>query len=152
MLTLHDFTTDRAREAVSMLCEADMQELSAAGIGDAVAMLAGAVPQCAWAVEARWNGKPVAVYGVRPLPGDDAVGVPWMLTTVHMESADSGVIAHAAMRAVRRMRREYRLLVNQAHASNERALRFIEALGFVIDPAPCGNGGEFRRFWWRRNV
>jgi hypothetical protein len=151
MLTLHEFTAERAEQAARMLCAEDRAELSAARIADPVRMLSEAVPSCAWVHEARWNGEPVAVFGVRPMADDASVGVPWMLTTQRMDMADPSAIAHEARRAVRRMRREYRLLVNWVHWRNARAVRFIEALGFVVEhDSSCGPGGEFRHFWWRR--
>jgi GNAT superfamily N-acetyltransferase len=149
MLTIRPLEFDRIVPVAANLCAADMAELDAAGIEDAKAMLLDAVPHCCWAKEARWNDQSVAIFGVRPLEGRD-VGVPWMLTTKHMEAAERAAVAMAAMRAVRQMRIEFPRLMNLVHAQNARAIRFIQALGFTVDDAPLGRGGAFRRFHWER--
>lgn len=150
MLTIQPLTFDRIAYSAAMLCDADLEELDAAGIEDALSMLRDAVPSCLWAEEALWRGEPVAVFGVRPLPGGE-IGVPWMLTTQRMEDAGRAAVARAAVRAVRRMRAEFPVLVNWVHARNERAIRLVEWLGFTVSQARCGPGAAFREFMWRRD-
>ena len=147
MLTIHPLTFDRIVPVAANLCAADLRELDAAGIADATAMLRDALPLCSWAEDARWDGRSIAIYGVRP---HNEAGVPWMLTTMHMEHAERAAVARASVRAVRRMQSEHALLVNWVHAENERAIRFIRWLGFKVNEIPAGNGGQFRKFHWSR--
>lgn len=148
MLTVRELAFDRIVPIAADLCAADIAELDAAGIADAAAMLREAVPWCLWVQEADWNGKPIAVFGVRPHQG---IGVPWMLTTRHMERAASAAVAMAARAAVVRMRRDFSRLCNLVHRRNERAIRFVEALRFTVHrDTPRGPGEEFYLFDWER--
>jgi RimJ/RimL family protein N-acetyltransferase len=149
MLTVHALSFDRIVSCAADIYAADRDELRAAGVEDATMMLLEAVPECLWAQEARWNGAPIAIFGVRPLPPGE-VGIPWMLTTVHMQDAERAAVARAAVRAVRRMRADFPSLMNMVHAHNERALRFVEWLGFHVEHELTGPGYQFRRFSWRR--
>lgn len=149
MLTLSSLTPAAIDDVVMSLRDSDAMELEAAGIADAAAMMHAALPSCAWAELARWNDEPIAMFGVRPLDGNE-VGVPWMLTTVHMDRAQQDAVAWAARRAVRRMQREFPALTNLVHKGNAPAIRFIEALGFTLSDQLTGPGFEFRQFWWRR--
>jgi hypothetical protein len=151
MLDIRPLAFDRVVPVAAELWAADREELEAAGIHDAAAMLLDAVPLCSWAEEARWNGATIAVFGVRPLPGGE-IGVPWMLCTFHMEQAEKAAVARAAVRAVSKMRAEFHTLMNLVHAKNLQAQRFVHWLGFDVDPTPVGPGGEFRRFTWKRHV
>lgn len=148
MLTLRHLDPDRMLAAAANLCAADLAELRAAGIDDALTMLQHALPECLWVQEATWEGETVAIFGVRPM--QDA-GVPWMLTTTAMDRAGHAAVALAARRAVRRMQREFPRLLNMVHRRNERAIRFVQALGFHVHrDQPCGPGGEFFLFEWER--
>ena len=149
MLTVRPLTFDRIVPCAAELCAADMAELDAAGIEDARMMLVDALPTCSWAQEALWGERPIAIFGVRPLPGG-SVGVPWMLTTVHMSGAERAAVARCAVQAVAKMRAEFPRLRNFVHASNARAIRFIKFLGFAVDSRPTGPNGAFYAFEWSR--
>lgn len=151
MITLHELTPDRIALCAAELCALDAAELSAAGISDPRVMLLEALPLCAWAQEARWNDDPIAIFGVRALDGGE-VGVPWMLTTIRMERAQAAPVARAAAAAVARMQSEYDVLTNIIHADNDRAIRFVEWLGFHVEPTRCGPNGAFHSFHWSRHV
>lgn len=149
MLTIHDLAFDRIAPLCADLCTADLRELDAAGIEDALAMMSDAVPHCLWAQEARWNDRAVAAFGVRPVPGKP-MGIPWMLTTTHMDAAERAAVARAAERAVARMRADFPSLTNWVHAENARAIRFVRWLGFAVDEQLSGRNHAFRRFHWSR--
>lgn len=151
MLTVHPLTPDRIVPCALELRASDRAEMEAAGIDDTAAMLMEAVPHCAWANVAEWNGRPVFMYGVRPMSGGE-IGVPWMLSTVHLDAAERDAVAWLARRVVNRMRREYPVLTNMVHAENHEAIRFIEALGFTVFEELTGPGYRFRQFIWRRHV
>lgn len=148
MLQILPLTVDRIAAVAADICAADQAELDAAGIADTVGMLLQAVPECAWVNEARWDGAPVAIFGVRSVGG---MGVPWMLTTCHMDGAASSAVAIAARRAVMRMRSDFSKLANLVHRRNKRAIRFVEALGFTVHrDTPRGPNAEFYLFDWER--
>jgi RimJ/RimL family protein N-acetyltransferase len=149
MLTVHPLTPERIAPCMLSLRPADAEELSAAGIEDAITMLAEAVPDCLWADEARWNDAPIAVFGVRAMPGGE-VGVPWMLATTELDNASRAAVARAAVRAVARMRRDFHTLTNIVHAANADAIRFVEWLGFHVEQDLTGPGYAFRQFHWSR--
>lgn len=148
MLIVRDLSFDRIVPIAADLCAADLAELDAAGIADAAAMLREAVPWCLWAQVAEWDHKPIAIFGVRP---HERLGVPWMLTTCHMDGAASSAVAIAARRAVMRMRSDFSKLANLVHRRNKRAIRFVEALGFTVHrDTPRGPNAEFYLFDWER--
>ncbi len=149
MLTIHALTVDRVAPCAVMLREADRLELMAAGVGDVVTMLGTALPDCLWAEEARWNGEPIAMFGVRPMPGGE-VGIPWMLSTTRLQQAERVAVARAAVRAVQRMRCDFAVLTNIVHTANRDAIAFVEWLGFTVDDRLTGPGYQFRQFTWRR--
>lgn len=151
MLVVHTLTPDRIAPCALQLREADQAELDAAGIEDVVGMLSDALPECSWAHVAEWNGRPVFMYGVRPLPGGE-VGVPWMLSTVHLEHAERVAVARLARQVVARMRAEFPVLTNLIHAENHDAIKFVEWLGFTVSDKLTGPEYKFRQFIWRRDV
>jgi hypothetical protein len=95
--------------------------------------------------------EPVAVFGVAPYPGLPHVGIPWLLATRRFDDHRIRLV-----RGVRRMlyhlRSDFAQLENHVHADNARSVRFLEWLGFTVEPAaPWGHkGAMFRRFWWKR--
>lgn len=151
MLTVHTLTPDRIVRCALSLRDADQAELDAAGVDDAAEMLAEALPACSWSFEAQWNDRPVFMYGVRPLPGNE-IGIPWMLSTVHLEQAERVAVARLARKVVAQMRAEFPILTNMVHADNEDAIKFIQWLGFEVFDTLTGPGDRFRQFMWRRNV
>jgi nucleotide-binding universal stress UspA family protein len=151
MLTVHSLTSDRLAFCAANLCRADLAELRAAEVADVLSMLGSALPDCRWASEARWNGEPIAIYGVRPVDKESPhVGVPWMLATTALAKAERAAVARQARREVRRMRAEFEVLCNLVHAENANAIRFVEWLGFDVGTKPAGPGGRFRSFVWRK--
>ncbi len=151
MLIVHTLTPDRIAPCALQLREADQAELDAAGVEDVIGMLSDALPDCSWASVAEWNGRPVFMYGVRPLPGGE-VGVPWMLSTVHLEQAERVAVARLARQVVARMRAEFPVLTNLIHAENHDAIKFVKWLGFTVSDKLTGPEYKFRQFIWRRDV
>lgn len=151
VLTIHPLTADRIEPCISDLCALDRAELDAAGIADADALMRESLSLCEWAHEARWNGEPIAIFGVRAWPEREA-GIPWMLTMNHMTRAQARAVASAATDAVARMRNQFPRLMNVVHRHNARAIRFVQWLGFHVEPDLIGPGKEFRLFSWSKNV
>lgn len=150
MLTVRPLAHDRIEEVAARICAADMAELDAAGITDAKGMLREAVPWCAWADEALWNGETVAVFGVRPLAGQYSVGIPWMLCMPTIEAAGRQSVARQALREVSRMQEQFDILANYVHRENRRAIQLVQWLGFNVYSQPVGPGGNFYAFRWQR--
>lgn len=146
-LTIRDMTAHDIAPFLADLCEADRAELVAAGITDASSMLHRSLSSCSWAEYWEADGKPVAIGGVVPA---GEFGIPWMLTTRHAETVDRSAMTRAALRAVHKMMREHSTLQNWIHASNARAIRFVQWLGFDVEPALCGPGDAFHFFHWRQ--
>lgn len=99
----------------------------------------------AWTV---WiDGKLAAVFGVSGVPSVRGLGVPWLLGTPHLERHGSQLVRHGRQ-YVDHMLSVYPALANYVSAENERSIRWLENLGFSIDPpAPLGPyGAPFRRF------
>lgn len=140
---LEPAAASHVRECLNSLCDEDRAELAAAGVVDAQAMLEGQ------AVTAVLDGERcVALFGVNVHQG---AGIPWMLTSTAMAQAERASVARSAMCVVAGMRRDFGHLVNWVHAENRRAVRFIEWLGFTVEPEPVGPGGAFRLFHWRKD-
>lgn len=96
------------------------------------------------------DGEIAAMWGM----GGDALsdtGTPWLLTTPAVERVPVSFVREGR-KNVATMLRIKPILVNYVDARYARACRFVEALGFVLEPpAPFGpKGALFRRFELRR--
>lgn len=96
------------------------------------------------------DGEIAAMWGM----GGDALadtGTPWLLTTPAIERVPVSFV-RVGRENVATMLRMKPILVNYVDARYKRACRFVEALGFVLEPpAPYGpKGALFRRFEARR--
>lgn len=150
MLTIQPLTGEGVAACAANLRADDVAELEAAGLTDIVAVMDAALPACLWAELALWRDQPIAMFGVRALPGGE-VGVPWMISTETIDTAERAAVARAGARAVRRMQADFEILTNMVHASNATAIRFIEWLGFTVLDDLSGPGKQFRQFFWRRD-
>ncbi|MGL4576672.1 MAG: hypothetical protein ACRCV9_17935, partial [Burkholderiaceae bacterium] len=149
MLTLHPLTAERLPSCAAQLCQEDQAELVAAGIDNFCQMMESALPDCAWAKEARWKNETIAIFGLVCAPGGE-IGVPWMLTMEAMNDAERVTVARVAAREVRAMQQRFPALGNLVHAQHSSAINFIEWLGFHVERAPCGPGDQFYKFSWVR--
>ena len=96
------------------------------------------------------DGELAAMFGM----GGDAlsnVGTPWLLTTKAIERVPVSFV-RVGRQIVQDMLHEKPILVNYVDARYVSACRFVEVLGFVLEPpAPFGpKGALFRRFEARR--
>lgn len=120
---------------VAGMRQADVDECHALGV-DSIpnALQDGLIfsSEC-WTIT--WNGKPVALFGVRPLNDDPTlkVGVPWMVGTNEVTKHQRAVIS-LAPRYIARMLRAYPRLTNRVHAENTRAIRWLRHVGFQLEP------------------
>lgn len=142
MLTIKPLTPDDWDAMRDLICEADQAELLAAGVSiGAMRHVQG---------QALWMGdRLVCLFGVEPIPG---CGVPWMLSTRHLEQVPRAAMARVSARVVRDWRQAHGKLANLIHRRNRAALRFVQWLGFTIERQPQGPRQEFYLFSWSRHV
>lgn len=144
MLTIDDLATPAAvQELAADIHPDDAAELLAGGT-DVHQALAG-VPLRAL----RWHGRLIALFGCVEQPGG---GIPWMLCTRALADVPRQAMAGISALVVDEWRGQFDALTNLVHRHNARALRFVRWLGFTVDATPCGPGGEFFVFHWRRHV
>lgn len=97
------------------------------------------------------DGDVVAVFG--DAPHSDGVGVPWLISTIHVERH-----ARAFLRVCRpevaEMLTRSAFLLNFVDVRNTAAIRWLEWLGFTFgEPEPYGPcGALFRPFWMKSHV
>lgn len=129
-ITIHFPNPEALRKIAGNLCQADRDELAAAGHTDPHEIITEAVAGSREAWIACWNGEPQAVFGVTDLAQDDRFGVPWMLSTgtgrqharEFMELSRGVVAAWSPM---------YLALANIVSEAHPTAHAWLKALGFV---------------------
>jgi len=98
------------------------------------------------------EGRPIAICGVAGTILS-RVGRPWMLGTLALDrpGAQRALLAFSRLVAGL-MRDRYDHLENYVDARYAEAVRWVEWMGFTIEPpVPFGINGElFHRFWWKR--
>lgn len=100
-----------------------------------------------WAARHRREGV-IAVWGVGPLSLAAGRGCPWLLASPALDRFGRQIVG-LSHPLLARMRAAYPDLENHIDARNRRAVRWLEWLGFVVEPpAPWGAEGlPFHRFW-----
>jgi hypothetical protein len=96
------------------------------------------------------DGEIAAMWGLGGAMLSDA-GTPWLMTTPVVERVPVTFLK-VGKEQLGEMLQQRPFLFNFVQASYFRACRFLEVLGFILDPAqPMGpNGVPFRRFWIER--
>lgn len=97
------------------------------------------------------DGHTVAVFGDAPYSLLGGVGVPWLISTVHVERYPKAFLSVCKPEVAEMLTRHQELL-NFVDVRNTVAIRWLKWLGFQFDdPAPYGPRGMlFQRFWMRR--
>lgn len=92
------------------------------------------------------DGQPICIWGVAKL--NDRLGIPWMLGTDAMLRHSRPLVARARP-WVDQQCLKYKALMNYVHAGNTKSIRWLKALGFIVDPAePYGaHGKPFHKFY-----
>lgn len=128
---------------------ADIAEIKACSGLDIEPALGLCLPNslCAWVIES--GGLPLAAVG-DSLAGI-GTGVPWMVTTTHIEKDPRGFL-RASKALMAEMLRRHLQLMNYVDARNTDAIRWLAWLGADIGPAvPYGVSGlPFRKFTKQR--
>ena len=131
---------DVVEELAANLHPADAAELEAAGLGLHEALSAASLNAL------RDGDTLIALFGVAPHPSK-GWAVPWMLCTRAIDGVPKRAMAKVSRAVVDSWQEHFEGLENMVHADNARAVRFLEWLGFNIEP-----GAVFRRFTWSRHV
>lgn len=97
------------------------------------------------------GGKVVAVFGDATYSLLGGVGIPWLISTTHVERYPRAFLA-VCRPEVAEMLERHAELVNFVDVRNTVAIRWLRWLGFEFcEPEPYGpKGMMFQRFWMRR--
>lgn len=129
------------------LRSADMAELSASmppGIPPRFSVMESALCSV-WCMAVRVDDRPAILFGLAASDHPRA-GVPWLVGTDDMFRIGRPFV-RGCREWVRQMRARFPFLYNQVHAANVVSINWLRWLGFHVDDAPTGPGGEFRYFW-----
>lgn len=143
MLTIEPASADAAQELQNDLHPDDMAELLAAG----VSLSDGLDVECR---ALRMDGRLVALFGLAGHPTESGYGIPWMLCTNALPLVPRHELASVSLGVVDEWKAQRAVLQNMVHRRNERAIRFVEWLGFMVAREPVGPRGEFYLFTWER--
>lgn len=144
MLTIDSATPADAAFLAANITPADAAELAAAGLTLEQSL------EMARPIALRLAGRLVALFGAEPHPGSPTSGVPWMLCTTVLAEVSPRAMAEISAEVVLRWRGQFTRLANLVHRENDRAVQFVQWLGFTVDFEPVGPGGQFFVFQWER--
>ena len=123
---------------------ADAAEVAAFGLTRDEA-LQDSVARSIWSETWLVDGVPAAIVGLGRSALIGGHGVPWMLTGPACDRHRKRFLIESR-RQVERMHREAAPLINYVHAEHRRAIRWLEWLGFTLEPARPLARGRFHRF------
>jgi hypothetical protein len=126
---------------------ADVEEVWASSHQTVAESLRDAQRTCLQMWSGLVDGDPACIFGVSPASLMGGIGVPWMLGTDVLHTAERP-LARLSRPVVEVMQGWFPLLVNVVDNRNERAHRWLSWLGFTLSkPHPFGPDGElFRTF------
>lgn len=149
MITIRPMRPEDVAPIAACARQADIDEmLACAGATVAQCLDAGLAQSLrAWVIES--DGLPLAAAG--DTLGGIGIGVPWMVTTTHIDSNPRGFLRASKALMGEMLQRHYRL-VNYVDARNTAAIRWLEWLGVTMGPGvPYGVAGlPFRQFTLNR--
>lgn len=122
----------------------DAMEIAALGLTREAA-LHDSMARSLWAETYLVDGTPAAMLGLGLSTLVGGHGVPWMVTGPLCERHKKRFLVESR-RQVARMLGRISPLVNYVHADYARAVRWLEWLGFTLDPPAPLQGAPFRRF------
>lgn len=143
-----------AEDLAACLRDQDQAELNAGGHHDHARVIQQSIDRSTLCWTVRVGGEMAAVFGVAPLgTALDPRGVPWMLGT-DLVPRHRRILARLAPGYIQQMLKAYPHLLNQVHANNSVATRWLRKMGFVLQPpTPIPPYGElFHLFEMRRHV
>ena len=143
-----------AAELAANLRDQDAEELRAAGVLNAELAIADGIRRSPLCWTARVDGEIACVFGVAPFgTALDPRGVPWMLGTP-LVPKHRRTLQQMTPGYIAQMLEAFPHLLNQVHAKNTVATRWLRKMGFVLQPPmPVGPYGElFHLFEMKRHV
>lgn len=127
------------------MCAEDVAELEASGWPDPLEAIKESLKDSDEAHIASWHGKPQCVFGVAPYAKDDALGVPWMLSTGKFGDAARDFMK-VSRRWISQIQPGYGCLFNFVDVRHVRAQRWLSALGFEPMKVHDYNNHQFIEF------
>lgn len=128
--------------------QADVAELEALGLSDFAKCIHESVARSAFNYTFTCESGLICIMGVCPAGGMfDPDGIPWMLGT-DLVRRNQRVLMRICRPYIQEMLRAYTHLFNHVHAENYTAKRWLQCVGFTLQPAePVGpKGALFHRF------
>lgn len=149
MIRIRPYTPDEIPGIASAARQADIDEmLACAGATIEQTLVLGLQRSLrSWVIESA--GLPLAAGG--DTLGGIGIGVPWMVTTNHIETNPRGFL-RASKAVMQDMLSRHYHLVNYVDSRNTDAIRWLQWLGADVAPAaPYGRSGlPFRKFTMNR--
>jgi hypothetical protein len=127
------------------MCAEDVAELEASGWSDPLEAIKASIKDSDESFIASWHGKPQCVFGVGPYPKDDALGVPWMLSTGRYGGVEREFM-QVSRKWISEIEPGYGCLFNFVDARHVRAQRWLSALGFEPMKSHEFNNHQFIEF------
>lgn len=148
-----DVSVDEADAIAAIVRQADRDELTGALGLDMPHALRLAFGGSLKANKIVAGGKVVAVFGDAVHCAQAGIGVPWLISTEHVEQHARSFL-RVCRPAVLEMLERHVHLINYVDARNAQAVRWLAWLGFVIEePTPYGpHGVPFHKFTMSREV
>lgn len=144
-ITIHAPDQASLAALAANLCQEDVDELSAQGSHDPLAVILKGWQTSRECYVAWWDGKPQAVFGVADYPADDRFGVPWMLSTGRMGGVRREFLT-LSRSYVESWRPMYMAMCNLVDARHLRAQHWLLHLGFEPFKLHDLNGHHFIEF------
>lgn len=132
---------DEAEAIAAIVRPADRQEIAALGI-ELVEGLRTCFGESLKASKIVVAGEIVAVFGDAIHDAQAGIGVPWLISTIHVQGRNGRHFLKVCKPEVQEMLKRHRTLVNYVDARNSHAIRWLKWLGFSFgEPIPYGEKG-----------
>lgn len=150
-VTITDANPAHCETIARHMRQADRDEVAAASGQQPLAALLAGLEQSTACWTGLEDGEPMAIFGVGAASLLSAEGAPWMLAREGIERHGRHLVS-LARPIVEEMLALHPRLANHADARNRTALRWLQRIGFAIEPpAPWGVAGlPFHRFSMER--
>ncbi|HBS6692608.1 hypothetical protein AAHY29_06595 [Klebsiella pneumoniae] len=127
--------------------QADHDEFMAAAGMTPAEVITRAMKSASVAAAGMINGQVVTIFGISPASIITGRGIPWLVSTDHIEHQPLTFLRHCRP-VLRDMSRGYRVLENYVDARNHAAKSWLHWMGFTLaDPEPYGlKGMPFHHF------
>ncbi len=134
MLTLREATLHTCDELAPFLRKADREELWASSLVDPRTALRRSLAVSPEALEARWCGQAVCMWGVGTSSVLGERGSPWLLATDQLTRDLAIPFLRISRRWILDVSQRWGYLCNYADARNTQSIAWLEWLGFRIHP------------------